>query len=137
MRPALFAGLLLLLSACSAARSPTVAYEAKGALGPYSGLVEAGEYVFVAGRIGDTRGDFENEVATTIFALEIELARANLKLSDVVQATCYLTDMGLYERFNAVYAERMPKPFPARAVVGVSALPAGAHLEISVVARRR
>lgn len=119
------------------ARPATVHHEAKGALGPYSALVDAGELVFVSGRIGDAQGDFENEVATAIFAVEVELARANLTLADVVQATCYLTDMELYARFNAVYAERVPKPWPARAVVGVSALPAGAHVEIAVVARRR
>ncbi len=130
---------LALLAACSASKSwsPTVFHAAQGALGPYSALVESGDLVFVAGRIGDTRGDFENEVATTIFALEIELARVNLTLGDIVQATCYLTDIGLYERFNAVYAERMPKPYPARAAVGVSGLPAGAHVEISVIARKR
>lgn len=127
------------IAACSAPQpwSPTVFHAAQGALGPYSAAVETGDLVFVTGRIGDTRGEFENEVATTIFALEIELAKMNLTLGDVVSATCYLTDMEMYERFNAVYGERMPKPYPARIVVGVSALPAGAHVGISVVARKR
>ncbi|MCY2961845.1 MAG: Rid family hydrolase [Planctomycetota bacterium] len=134
MKPVLLAGLLL-LSACTA--PPTVHHEAKGALGPYSALVEAGDLVFVAGRIGATKAAFEEEVATTLGAVEAELKRVDLTLADVVQATCYLTDMELYARFNAVYAERVPKPWPARAVVAVSALPAGAHVEIAVVARRR
>lgn len=130
---------LALIAACSAPKSwsPTVFHAAQGALGPYSAAVETGDLVFVTGRIGDTRGEFENEVATTIFAIEIELGKMNLTLGDVVNATCYLTDMGMYERFNAVYAERMPQPYPARIVVGVSGLPAGAHVGISVVARKR
>lgn len=118
-------------------RAETVHHEAAGALGPYSALVEAGDSVYVAGRIGDTRGEFEKEVETAIFAVEVELARADLALSDVVQSTCYLSDIALYERFNAVYAARWPKPYPARAVVGVSGLPAGARVEIAVVARAR
>lgn len=148
MKSALLA-VLVFTSACSApgapprtasapaGRAPSVHHEAKGALGPYSALVEAGDLVFVAGRIGDTQGEFENEVATTIFAVEVELARANLTLADVVQATCFVSDMALYERLNAVYAERMPKPYPARTVVAVAGLPAGADVEIAVIARRR
>jgi 2-iminobutanoate/2-iminopropanoate deaminase len=131
----------LLMPACastgSAPYSPTVHHEAKGAVGPYSAVVEAGDLVFVAGRVGATQADFEEEAATTIGAVEVELRRAGLSLRDVVQATCYLTDLALYERFNAVYAERMPKPWPARAVVAVSALPVEARVEISVIARKR
>lgn len=129
--------LVLLLAATVSCSAPaTVHHEAKGALGPYSALVESGDLVFVAGRIGATKAEFEEEVATTIGALEAELARLGLGLEDVVQATCYLTDIALYERFNAVYAARMPQPWPARAVVGVAGLPAGAKVEIVAVARR-
>ena len=139
---------LLLLTACSTvarqehapaetSHSPaTVHHEAKGALGPYSALVEAGDLVFVAGRIGATQKEFEEEVETAIFALEVELGRAGCTLADLVQTTCYVTDMELYERFNRVYSERVPKPWPARAVVGVSALPAGARVEIVGIARK-
>jgi len=126
---------LALATACSA--PSTVHHEAKGALGPYSAVVESGDLVFVAGRIGATQAAFEEEVATTIGAVEVELARAGCTLSDVVQTTCYVTDMALYERFNTVYAQRFAKPWPARAVVAVSALPAGAHVEIVAIARRR
>lgn len=125
---------LVLLAGCSAPR--TVHHEAKGALGPYSAVVESGDLVFVAGRIGATQAAFEEEVATTIGAVEVELSRAGCTLADVVSATCYLTDMAMYERFNAVYAQRFAKPWPARAVVAVAALPAGAHVEIAVIARR-
>ncbi|MBL8862883.1 MAG: hypothetical protein JNK02_12870 [Planctomycetes bacterium] len=129
---------LALAVCCSVScAAPSVHHEARGALGPYSALVEAGELVFVAGRIGATEADFETEVETTLGAVEVELARAGLTLADVVQATCYLSDIGLYERFNAVYAARVPRPWPARAVVGVSGLPAGARVEIVAIARRR
>jgi len=124
-----------LLGAC-AAPAP-VHHEARGALGPYSALVESGDLVFVAGRIGATKAEFEEEVRTAIGAVEAELKRLDLGLGDVVQATCYLSDIALYQRFNAVYAELVPKPWPARAVIGVSGLPAGARVEIVAIARRR
>jgi 2-iminobutanoate/2-iminopropanoate deaminase len=143
--PAWIVPFLLLGPSCSTtsspasphSRPPTVHRDAPGALGPYSASVEADGFVFVAGRIGDTRAEFEQEVTSTIRALEVELERAGLGLGDVVQATVYLTDMSLYARFNAVYEEKMPKPWPARAVIGVSALPAGAHVEIVATARCR
>jgi len=136
------------LTACSAnsSRGPgddrsapdvrTIHHEAKGALGPYSALVEAGDLVFVSGRIGATQKEFEEEVETALFALEVELARAGCTLADLVQTTCFLSDMTLYERFNQVYGERVPKPWPARAVVAVAGLPAGAHVEIVGIARK-
>ncbi len=111
-------------------------HEAKGALGPYSALVEVGDLVFVAGRLGATKAEFEEEVATAIGAVEVELRRAGCTLADLVQVTCYLSDIALYERFNRVYAEKVPQPWPARAVVGVAGLPAGAHVEIVALARK-
>ncbi len=137
MKPHLSAVLLAPLLACACAARPTVHHAAPGALGPYSAVVEAGDLVFVAGRIGATRGEFEEEARTAIGAVEVELARVGLDLSDLVQVSVYLTDIELYGRFNAVYKERVPAPHPARAVVGVSGLPAGARVEIVAVARRR
>ena len=74
---------------------------------------------------------------TALDAVESELARAGATLADLVSVTVYLTDMQNYARFNEIYASRIPPPYPARTVVAVSALPAGALVEIQVVARRR
>ena len=128
-----FVAVLGLLSACT---GPTRHHAAPGALGPYSGAVESGPLVYVSGKIGDRSGDFEHEVETAIDAVETELAGLGLGLADVVQATCFLTDMGRYADFNAVYGRRFAAPYPARACVAVAALPAGAAVEILVVARR-
>lgn len=106
------------------------------ALGPYSAMVTAGELVFVSGKIGRRGEGFETEVRTAIDAVESELARLGLGLRDVVSATVYLTDMQRYAELNAIYAARFPAPYPARACVAVAALPAGAQVEIQVVARR-
>ena len=125
----------LCLSACAA--PPTKHLPAPGALGPYSASVRANGFVFFAGRIGATRGSFDEEVETAIGALEVELKREGLELSDLVNVTVYLTDMSKYESFNAIYARRVPEPYPARTAVAVIALPAEAHVSLQAVARER
>jgi 2-iminobutanoate/2-iminopropanoate deaminase len=130
------AALVLALSAACGAPSETVHREAEGALGPYSGSVDTGALVFVSGKIGERGGSFRREVETAIAAVEAELERSGLDLSDVVQSTVYLTDMALYGVFNEVYAASFPAPYPARACVAVAALPARARVEVMVVARR-
>ncbi|MFG0304676.1 MAG: RidA family protein [Phycisphaerales bacterium JB040] len=107
---------------------------AVGALGPYSGSVAVDDLVYVSGKIGERGGAFEREAATAIDAVEAELARHGLTLADAVSVTVYLTDMARYAEFNGVYAARFPEPYPARAVVGVAALPGEARVEISVTA---
>jgi len=110
---------------------------AQNALGPYSGSVAADDIVFVSGKIGSAEaraGSFEDETTSAIDAVGAELARHGLTLADAVSVTVYLTDIQLYATFNGVYDSRFPEPYPARAVVGVSALPGGARVEISVTA---
>jgi 2-iminobutanoate/2-iminopropanoate deaminase len=111
--------------------------EARGALGPYSAMVRAGDFVFVSGKTGARRESFEDEVESAIDALETELARVDLTLADVVSVTVYATDMQRYGDVNAIYARRFSEPYPARAFVAVSALPGGASFEIQAVARTR
>jgi 2-iminobutanoate/2-iminopropanoate deaminase len=66
-----------------------------------------------------------------------ELARSGLTLRDVVNVSVYLTDLDLYHRFNRVYEQRFPEPWPARAVVEVNRLPGDAQIELHAIARRR
>ena len=106
------------------------------AKGPYSGAVEAGGFVFVAGKIGDPAVSFALQMNQALDAVQEELGRAGLALSDVVSATVFLTDIELYGSLNRIYSSRFSRPFPARTVVAVRSLPAGAKLEIQVIARR-
>ena len=55
----------------------------------------------------------------------------------MVKTNVYVTDVGNYAAFNTLYTEMLPKPLPARTFVGVAALPAGAQIEIEVVAARK
>lgn len=110
---------------------------AEGALGPYSGAVITGDFIFASGKIGQRDGDFDSEVRTALDAVENELKRAGATMRDLVSVTVYLTDMQNYARFNEIYASRVPAPHPARAVVAVAALPGNARVEIQAIARRQ
>lgn len=122
---------LILLASCAATRH----HAAEGALGPYSGSVQAGGFVFCSGKIGERGGSFARECETALDAVAAELARSGLDLSHAVNVTVYLTDMALYPELNTLYGRRFPAPYPARTTVGVAGLPGGARLEIHVVAR--
>jgi 2-iminobutanoate/2-iminopropanoate deaminase len=121
---------------CASSAPDTTHLHADKPLGPYSGSVLSGDLCFVSGQIGPRGGTFEAEAGGAIDALQKQLARAGLTLSDLVQVTVYLTDMDDYGAFNRVYAGRVGEPYPARAVVEVAALPGEARVEIQAVARR-
>jgi 2-iminobutanoate/2-iminopropanoate deaminase len=113
---------------------------APAALGPYSQAVVAGEWVFTAGQIGLTSDGTLKETieAQTLQALQnlaAVLAAAGGGWRDVVKTTVYLTDLADFEAFNAVYAEVVEEPLPARSTVQVSRLPKDALVEIDAIAR--
>jgi 2-iminobutanoate/2-iminopropanoate deaminase len=126
---------LALLSSCAVA--PAKHLEAKNALGPYSASVESHGLVFVAGKGGKAGGTFAEEAEAAIRAVETELARSQLTLADVVSVNVFLTDMAQYGEFNQVYGRMFPQPYPARACVAVSALPANLRVEVQAIAARR
>src|SRR5512134_2710361 len=112
------------------------------ALGPYSQAIVTGNLVFTAGQLGgDPRSGQlpEGIEAQTLQALRniasvLEAAGAGWK--DVVKTTVFLADMADFAAFNAVYAEVLEEPFPARSTVEAAALPKGARIEIDAVAVR-
>lgn len=124
-------------------RQVVVTSEAPAAVGPYSQAITSGDLVFcsgqvaldpvdgelVEGTIGDeTRRCFENVGAV--------LAAAGVTFDDVVKVNAYLTDIGDFQEFNDVYAGYFGEAPPARATVGVAALPKGARVEVECIARK-
>jgi 2-iminobutanoate/2-iminopropanoate deaminase len=110
---------------------------------PYSPGILVDGTLYVSGQAGQdlkTRqlaADFEGEVKTTLATIGLVLKAAGMDFKDVVSVNVYLTDMDLFPRMNAIYTTVFPEPRPARTTVGVTKLPAaGAHVEISVVARK-
>lgn len=122
-------------AACRSADAAPRFVPAERALGPYSGSVAAAGFVFASGKVGADRASFATEVTAAIDAVQRELAGHELSLRDVVSVTVHLTDMADYAAFNALYAERFVAPHPARTCVAVAALPGGARVEITVIAR--
>lgn len=117
--------------------------KAPKAIGPYSQAVEAGGLLFTAGQIGldpatmkIVEGGIEKQTGRVFDNLEAVLREAGLGFEDVVKTTVYLTDMADFQPMNAVYAARFGDHRPARSTVAAAALPAGALVEIDVIARR-
>lgn len=115
--------------------------DAPEAIGPYSQGIRAGGWVFTAGQLGGDpeTGDLPEGIeAQTRQALEnvrAILRGAGLDWEHVVKTSVFLTDLGDFHAFNAVYAGIVREPFPARSTVEVGALPKGALIEIDAVAR--
>lgn len=111
---------------------------------PYSQAVAAapGELVWVSGQVpvdpGTGRlveGDAGAQTALALRHVAAVLGAAGAALSDVVKTTVYLADLpGDFAAMNAAYAEAFAGAAPARATVGVAALPLGARVEIEAVA---
>lgn len=79
-------------------------------------------------------GEIEDETRQVLANLRAVLEAAGSGLDQVVKATVYLTDLSLFPRVNAVYAEAFDvDPAPARVTVGVAALPLGAQVEIDAI----
>ena len=115
---------------------------APGAIGPYSQGVWAGELFFSAGQVGldPATGEMvgpgvEEQARRIMDNLEAVLEAAGLSFGDVVKTTIFLADMDDFATVNEVYGARFEAPYPARTTVAVRALPAGARVEIDVVAR--
>lgn len=118
--------------------------DAPKAIGPYSPAVEAGGFLFSAGQVGldpgtmkIVEGGVEKQAERVFDNLAAVLAAAGLGLPDVVKTTVYLTKMADFAALNAVYAARFGDHRPARSTVAVAQLPAGALIEIDVIAHLR
>ncbi len=113
-------------------------------VGPYSQAVACGDWIFLSGQIPldpETNrlveGEIEEQTEQVFANLRAVLEAAGCSLEHVVRTTIYLVDLGQFPRVNAVYARHFTtEPLPARATVGVAALPLGAAVEIDAIARR-
>jgi len=116
--------------------------KAPAAVGPYSQAiaVSTGKTVYLSGQIGlepDT-----GELVSENFDAQVRQAFANMSAvidacggtwANVVKLTLFLTDLGRFAAVNAIMAELMPEPFPARSTLGVAELPKGAQFEVEAI----
>jgi len=114
--------------------------DAPQAIGPYSQATRAGGLLFLSGQIpldpasGElVAGSIEIQTRRVLDNL-VAVARAGgSDLDRVVKVTVYLVDLSDFTAVNAVMAAYFQAPYPARAVLGVAALPRGAAIEIEAV----
>lgn len=110
---------------------------------PFSRVVEANGFVFLAGQVGDVPGTagavpggIEAETRAMLDNVARLLRAVGLDLADVVRSTVYLRDFDDFAAMNRVYREYFPTDPPARATVGVTRLAADFRVEIEVTAAR-
>ena len=113
---------------------------APAAIGAYSQAIRAGNTVYLSGQIplvpetmqlvGD---DFESQAHQVFKNLRAVCAAAGGSLNSVVKLNAYLTDLSDFSTFNHVMEQYFTQPFPARAAVGVAALPRGAKVEAEAI----
>ncbi len=113
------------------------------AIGPYSHAVAVGGFLFTSGQVplvpatGKLAGDtIETQAEQVLCNLEAVLKANDMTFSDVVKTTVFITDLNDFSTINAIYATRFPEHPPARSCVQVAALPAGAKLEIELIAHK-
>ena len=110
-------------------------------IGPYSQAIQAGNFIFVAGEKGIDRatgkivpGGIAAETRQTLENIKAILEEAGATLDDSVSSTVHMVDLSEFAEMNRVYAEYFRVMPPGRTTVQVSALPAGARVEITVTA---
>lgn len=109
---------------------------------PFSPVVVSGDLVYTAGQVAAdasgriVSGEIEAQCRRVLDNVRACLHAAGCELSDVIKVSAFLTDLGNFAVFNAVYKEYFAEPYPARTTVGAALAP-GFLVEVEVVARRR
>lgn len=108
---------------------------APAAIGTYSQAVRVGDTVYLSGQIGldpatmQLVDGIDAQVVRVFENLKAVVEAAGGSLADVVKLNVFLTDLANFGKVNEAMASYFSEPFPARAAVGVAALPRGALVE--------
>lgn len=113
---------------------------APAAIGTYSQAVKCGSTVYLSGQIpldpvsGQlVEGPIELHIRRVLDSLQALCRAAGGELAQIAKLNVFLTDLGNFAAVNAVMAEYFQAPYPARAALGVAALPRGAQVEMDAV----
>jgi len=124
-------------------RTPISTDRAPAAIGTYSQAVAGGGLVFLSGQIplepGSMElvaGDMRAQIVRVFDNLRAVAEASGCGLDDCLKLTVYLTDLAHFPLVNEVMAEYFSEPYPARAAVGVAALPKGAAVEMDAILQR-
>lgn len=115
--------------------------DAPQAIGTYSQAirVSGGDTVYVSGQIGldpstmEMAAGIEEQIHRVFLNLKAVAAASSGSLSDIVKLNVYLIDLAHFQKVNEIMAGYIDAPYPARAAIGVAALPRGAQVEMDAV----
>ncbi len=115
--------------------------KAPSPIGPYNQAIEHNGTLYISGQVAIDpakgkmiEGDLKDEAHQVMKNLGAVLKEAGMDYSNLVKTSIFLLDMKRFSEVNEVYGSYFDTHFPARETVQVSALPAGAHVEISAIA---
>jgi len=114
--------------------------KAPAAIGPYSQAIKAGNTIYLSGQIPlDPQrmelvdGDIQAQARQVFKNLAAVCEEAAGSLQDIVKLNLYLVDLDDFAKVNTVMEEFFESPYPARAAVGVKALPKGSQVEAEAI----
>jgi reactive intermediate/imine deaminase len=114
--------------------------KAPAAIGTYSQAVKIERTVYLSGQIPlvpetmeIVQGDMAQQVRRVFDNLQAVCQAAGGDLDDIVKLNVFLTDLGHFPLVNEIMAEYFSEPYPARAAIGVAALPKGAGVEMDAI----
>jgi reactive intermediate/imine deaminase len=121
-------------------RSIVSTSKAPSAIGTYSQAVRAGDFLYISGQIPLdpatqqlVTGDIDAEITRVFENIKAIAEAGGGTLANAVKVNVSLTDLGHFARVNEIMATYFPQPWPARAAVGVAALPKGARVEVECI----
>lgn len=112
---------------------------APAAIGPYSQAVKVGNTVYLSGQIPldpasmEVVEGMEKQICQVFDNLSAVAEAAGGTLQDIVKLNIFLTDLGHFALVNEVMVRYFQQPYPARAAIGVAALPKGVPVEMDAV----
>lgn len=113
--------------------------DAPQAIGTYSQAVQIGQLVYLSGQIGldpasgEMAPDIDAQIHRVFQNLRAVASAAGAGLDQVAKLNVFLTDLANFGRVNEIMARYFAQPYPARAAVGVAALPRAALVEVDAI----
>ena len=114
--------------------------QAPAAIGAYSQAIKVGDTVYLSGQIPLdpatmqlVEGDMAAQIRRVFDNLAAVARAGGGSLADTIKLNVFLIDLGHFALVNQVMAEYFEEPYPARAAIGVAALPRGAQVEMDAV----
>jgi len=110
---------------------------------PWSNAVLAGDTLYLAGTIGierDTREippEIQREIKIILDSMKARLEMVGMTMDNLVWVQVFVSDISLFDEFNAIYRTYFKDHFPARAFIGSGQLLRGAHFEVMGIAVKR